>query len=306
MGEQKRRTVAAVMIAVLTAVVVTAGFGGPTTRETLVKAQGATGTMPHGDTVQPVDWKLVEQAMGKSGALQSGNVYKFGFPRTDLQASVRGIPVKPTFATGTHLEFLQLDGHAMNDVAPASGGAAMVMGDLVLTEDEINPVLLRLQQGGIDVTGLHNHLLDTSPRFMHLHIQGHGDAVQLADTIHAALFLSKTPMTATTGAPPPDLGLDTAQLDQTLGYKGSANSGVYQISVPRAETITDSGMVLPNAMGMGTALNFQATTDGKVAITGDFSLLGSEVGPVSRRLGHMMLHTCWHSSRRNRTLHYST
>jgi hypothetical protein len=164
------------------------------------------------------------------------------------------------------------------------GDAAMVMGDLVLTEDELTPVLTALQQGGVEQTAVHNHLQGESPRVMYMHIARHGDPVQLAQTIRAALALSATPMVAPPAGAAETLGFDTQQVEAILGYRGTQAGSVYQFSVPRAETITDHGMEVPPAMGTGTAINFQPTGDGNAAITGDFVLLASEVNPVIRAL----------------------
>jgi len=233
--------------------------------------QGSPTAMQHQGT--PIDWKAVDQAMGRPGTLQPGNVYRYTFPRSDLQVTVGGVPLKTAFAQGGHVEFLQM---GTND--------AMYMGDLVLTEDEVNPVLLKLEQGGVALAALHNHLLGDTPKLMYQHIMGQGDPVKIAEAIRAALALSKTPPPATGSAPAEEIGLDTKQLDQTLGYSGKANGAVYQFSVPRAEKIMDNGMEMPPAMGVATAINFQPTGNGKAAITGDFVLLASEVTPVSRTL----------------------
>jgi hypothetical protein len=218
-----------------------------------------------------LDGLALDQAMGKAGATQPGDVYKFSLPRTDLQVTARGVAVQPALALGSWVAFR------------AMGDQAMVMGDLVLTEDELSPVMLALQQGGVEQTAVHNHLLGESPRVLYMHIGGHGDPVRLAETIHGALAQSGTPFSA-----PPSSAqasdLDTAQLDSILGYKGNAAGTVYQFSVPRAEQITDGGMPVPPAMGTATAINFQPTGDGNAAITGDFVLLGSEVNPVLRAL----------------------
>jgi hypothetical protein len=159
------------------------------------------------------------------------------------------------------------------------------MRDLVLTDDEINPVLTKLQQEGVELMALHNHLLGHTPKVMYLYIGGSGDPVKAAQAIHNGLALSKTPLTAPTSSPQPqEVGFDTGQLDQILGSKGKANGGIYQFSIPRAEQITDHGMTLPPAIGVATAINFQATGGGKAATTGDFVLLGSEVQGVSQAL----------------------
>jgi len=162
------------------------------------------------------------------------------------------------------------------------------MGDLVLTETEVNPVMTKLAAGGIEVTALHNHLLRNQPFTMYMHVLGQGDPVKLASALHAALTESKTPLAAApaapSAAPPPAIDLDTAAIDQTLGAKGTNNGGVYQFSIPRAEPITDNGMAVPPPMGSANAINFQPTGGGKAAITGDFVLIAKEVNPVLKAL----------------------
>lgn len=219
----------------------------------------------------PADWRPVEQAIGKAGAMQPGDVFKVSLPRSDLQVRVRGVLLKPALALGSWVAFKKMANHAM------------VMGDLVLTEDEVSPVVLKLQQGGIEVTALHNHVLNESPRVMYMHISGHGDPVKMAEAIHAALALTKTPFTAPAGRDQ-NLELDTKHLDQIIGHSGKVNGGVYQFSVPRAEKIGDGGMEVPPSMGLATAINFQPTGGGKAAITGDFVLTANEVNPVIRAL----------------------
>jgi Domain of Unknown Function (DUF1259). len=217
----------------------------------------------------PIDWKQVDQAMGKAGTLQPGDVYKYSFPRTDLTVRLGSVSLKAGFALGTHVEFLPM------------GSRAMVMGDLVLTEDEVNGVITRLQQEGIQQTALHNHLLGETPRIMYLHIEGQGDPVQLARGIHTVLAQTKTPLTTpTSSGQSQQINLDTKQLDAILKYHGKANNGIYQYTIPRAEKITDDGMDIPPAMGTASAINFQPTGTGKAAITGDFVLLAQEVNPV--------------------------
>ena len=163
----------------------------------------------------------------------------------------------------------------------------MVMGDLVLTMDEVAPVMTKLAGGGIAVTALHNHLLRNQPFTMYMHVQGNGDPVKLATALHAALAESKTPLTtspAAPGAAPPPIDLDTAALDRTLGAKGTNNGGIYQFGIPRAEPIKDDGMDVPPPMGSANAINFQPTGGGKAAITGDFVLIAKEVNPVLKAL----------------------
>ena len=158
------------------------------------------------------------------------------------------------------------------------------MGDLVLTQDEVNAVMQKLQQGGIEQTALHNHLLDESPRIMYMHIAGQGDPVRLAGTLHDALALTGTPMASPAAAQPANNSLNTTMLDIAIGAKGKYSGGVYQFSIPRADQITDEGMVIPLSMGVAMPLNFQPLGHSQAAITGDFVLTGNEVNPVIRAL----------------------
>jgi len=223
------------------------------------------------------DWKAVEQALGKPGQLQDGDVFRVGMPRADLAVTVKGVPVKPGFALGSYAAFKQM------------GDQAMVMGDLVLLDQEIPAVMSGLFSRGLEVTAIHNHLNEMSPHVMYMHYEGHGDAVQLATVLRQALSASATPLGGP-AAPPaaPTAGaptLDTKQIEQALGRPGrDLGAGVFQVAVPRAEAITENGMPLLPAMGVVTVLNFQALADGKAAITGDFVLLDKEVNPVARTL----------------------
>jgi hypothetical protein len=225
-------------------------------------------------TAQEVDWQKVDGALGRKAAV-SGDVHRYGFPRTDLDVTLDGVTIKPAFALGGWVAF-----------KPAHGGA-MVMGDLVLLETEINPVMLKLIEGGLEITAVHNHLLRASPATYYMHVGGHGDPAKMAAVIHDALAASKTSLTApAAAAPPPAVDLDTAQLDQIIGAKGQANGGVYQFGVPRRDPVTEGGMQLVpmGPMGVATAINFQPTGGGKAAITGDFVLIGDEVNPVINAL----------------------
>jgi hypothetical protein len=166
-------------------------------------------------------------------------------------------------------------------------GEAMVMGDLVLLESEINPVMLKMIEGGLDITAVHNHLLRASAATFYMHVGGHGDPVKMAAVIRDALAVSKTPMTLTAAtAPPPAIDLDTAQLDQIMDAKGQANGGVYQFNVPRREPVSMEGVPLtpPAPLGAAIGISFQAIGGGKAAITGDFVLTQNEVNPVIRAL----------------------
>ena len=246
-----------------------------TTLFVLVACSAPQNEMAQTNSQQPsaTDWKPVEQALGKTGAVQPGDVYKVSLPRSDLQVMVDGVQVKAPLALGSWVAFKKM------------GNMTMVMGDLVLTEAEVTPVLTKLQEGGVEQTALHNHVLHESPRVMYMHISAMGDAVKIAKAIHDALALSKTPFAAPAAAPPnQDLGIDTKQIDQIIGQNGKVNGGVYQFSVPRAEKIMDTDVEVPPSMGVAHAINFQPTGGGKAAITGDFVLIASEVNPVIRAL----------------------
>ncbi|HVH66608.1 MAG TPA: DUF1259 domain-containing protein [Gemmatimonadales bacterium] len=225
-------------------------------------------------TLAPIDWKHVDQQLGKAGAPQPDGAYKFGLPRSDLHVTVGGIAVKPALALGSWVAFKQV-----------SDTEAMLMGDLVLLESEVTPVLAKLQAGGVEQTALHNHLLHESPHVMYMHIGARGVPAKLAAAVHAALVLSKTPFGAPAAAASGrSFGIDTAQIAATLAYRGKVNGGVYQVGVPRAEQITVERVEIPPSMGLATAINFQPTGSGKAAVTGDFVLIGSEVNPVIRAL----------------------
>lgn len=219
------------------------------------------------------DWSKVDEAFGRKGSELPGGVHKYGLPRSDLRVTVDGIAIKPALALGSWVAF-----------QPSAEGV-MFMGDLVLTDTEISPVMQRLIEGGIEITAIHNHLLRTSVPVFYMHVGGHGDPVKLAETLHAGLALSHTPLSqAPSASPPPALELDTARIERILGYKGSPNGGVYQFSIPRAEPVTEGGMAVPPSMGTATGVNFEPIGAGKAAITGDFVLLGNEVNPVLRTL----------------------
>src|SRR6476646_4508042 len=221
---------------------------------------------------QETDWQQVDAILGRKPAV-SADVHRYGFPRTDLSVTLDGVAIKPALALGGWVAF-----------KPTHGGA-MIMGDLVLLETEINPVMAKLMEGGLDITAIHNHLLRANPATFYMHVGGHGDPARMAAAIHDALAVSKTPLAppATVGAAP-SIDLDTAQIDQIIGAKGQANGGVYQFNVPRRDPITESGMTVPTAMGSANVINFQPTGGSKAAITGDFVITGDEVNPMIKTL----------------------
>jgi hypothetical protein len=223
---------------------------------------------------QEIDWKKVDETFGRTAAV-SGDIHRYGFPRTDLAVTLEGVTIKPAFALGGWVAFKPMHSEVM------------VMGDLVLLETEINPVMAKLVEGGLEITAVHNHLLRANPATFYMHVGGHGDPVKMATAIHDALAASKTPLTApTAAAPAATIDLDTIQLDQIIGVKGQTNGGVYQFNVPRRDPVIENGMTLTpvGPLGVAIAINFQPTGGGKAAITGDFVLTANEVNPVIRAL----------------------
>jgi uncharacterized protein DUF1259 len=218
-------------------------------------------------------WAAVDSALGRTGTSQPGDVQKYSFPRSDLKVTVGDVTVKPALALGSWVAF-----------KPTTGHDVIAMGDLVLLEREVGPVIGKLQAMGVEQTALHNHLQHESPRIMYLHIHAHGDRMKVAQAIRAALASTKTPSAAPTASAVAPFELDTAKLASALGYAGKVNGGVYQVSVPRAEPVRIDGTEIPPSMGVATALNFQPTGNGKAAITGDFVLTADEVNPVIRAL----------------------
>jgi hypothetical protein len=222
----------------------------------------------------------IDRALGRSGQMQ-GDVYRVSFPRSDLAVTIGGVRLRPGFALGSWTGF-----HAV-------GSEAVVHGDLVLTEAEVDPVISKLFDAGLEITALHNHLQGETPRLMYLHFWGRGEPAKLAASLHDALAVTATPPApvpaagASSGAaaPPaadPDLKADVIQ--RVLGTTGTERNGVLSVSIPRPEKITMMGVDMPPAMGMATAFNFQAAGSGNVAATGDFVMTGDEVNPIARAL----------------------
>jgi hypothetical protein len=242
--------------------------------------QGPVPLQPVGTTAQQVgtpnaDWRrAVDDVLGKPGTEQPGSVWRVSLPRTDLKVTLDGVEIRPGLALGSWLAFRE------------HGQTLMVMGDLVLLETEIAPVMRRLAEGGIEITALHNHLLRAQPATMYLHVGGHGDATRLTTALRHALQETATPMQGAAGPAGQDQieGLDTAAFARALGREGRITGGVYGVSVPQAEPVQAGGMEVPTAMGAATVINLQAAGNGKGAITGDFVLTAEEVVPVQRAL----------------------
>jgi hypothetical protein len=241
-------------------------------------------TFPLSIFAQGLDTTKIDQVFRRSGQM-TGDVYKVGFPRTDLHVSVHGLAIKPGLALGSWAAFTGTESNAM------------VMGDLVLLESELNPVMEKLRSAGFEISAVHNHLIEETPHVLYLHYMGHGTASQLAASLRAALAASKTPLEKPTasveeGAPPAWV----KGVEDSLARKGTFKGGVLSFGVPRADTITVAGVTIAPASGMAESINFQAADSGNVATTGDFVLTAEEVNPVISELeAHHILITALHS-----------
>jgi len=220
-------------------------------------------------SAQTPDWQAVEKVFGRKGVIQ-GDVFKIAFPRSDLRVKIGEISIKPGLALTSWVAFKPIGSHTM------------IMGDLVLLEEEVIPVMSKLVASGVEVTGLHNHLNNESPRAMYMHYYGQGEPTKLAETMKAAMALTKTPLTPPQPQQSPST-IDWTRVESILGWTGQHKGNLLQISIPRAETITESGMDVPPSMGVANAINFQMVGV-KAATTGDFVLLASEVNPVVKAL----------------------
>jgi hypothetical protein len=229
----------------------------------------------HARQAASVDWSRVDEAMGVTGEDQDGDVHKFNLPRGDLRVTSDGVDIEPGLALGTWVAFK----------AAANGDEALMTGDLVLTEEELNAVISVLQEGGIGQTAIHKHLAGESPRVRWMHVAAQGDPVELAGTVREALEQTGAPFESAVGnEEPEDLGFDTAELDDIIGHEGEVDGRVYKFSIPRAGTITSQGVDIPSAMGTAIVLNFQAAADGQAAINGDFVMVAEEVDAVIQAL----------------------
>jgi hypothetical protein len=224
---------------------------------------------------QQTDWSAVEKVFGKKGTVQD-NVFKISYPRSDLKVKVGDFSVAPALALGSWI------GIVKNSASMKMDGEAMMMGDLVLLEKEVGPVISKLLSQNLQVTAIHNHLLNEQPAIKYIHFSGKGDAEKLATEIKSVLEVTGTPLSsppAQTQQTPPDW----SAVEAVLGSSGKKNGNLLQYSFARNEKLTESGMEMPAYMGMAIAINFQMS-DSKAAITGDFVLLDKEVNPVLKAL----------------------
>lgn len=240
--------------------------------------------LPRTAFAQSLDVAKIDAQLGRSGQ-KTGDVYKVGFPRTDLHVSVHGLAIKPGFALGSWAAF------------SGSDESAAVMGDLVLLEEEVNPVLDKLKSAGFEISAIHNHLALETPHVMYMHYMSHGPAAQLATSLRAALSASKTPLEKPVAAeepPSPSAWVDA--LEKELGRKGTFKGGVLAYGIARSNPVTMDGMTIAPVAGVGEAINFQPADSGNVATTGDFVLTAAEVNPVLSELrSHNIAVTALHS-----------
>lgn len=216
---------------------------------------------------QQIDSNALNNVFGKNGTV-TGNVYKISYPRSDLKVKVNGFTVAPGFALGSWVGIIQM------------GNQAMMMGDLVLLDSEVPKVIKKLVEENLEVTAIHNHLINETPAIKYVHYHGEGDAVTLAKEIKAVLEITATPLTTPAKTQTPKI--DWSKVTAILGT-GKQNGKLLQYSFPRNEKLTESGMELPPSMGMATSINFQMDGN-KAAITGDFVLLADEINPVVKAL----------------------
>src|SRR3954453_21219792 len=225
----------------------------------------------------PAAYKQVLDTLGKTGDFKD-NVLKVNIPRNDLSMTVANVKTPTPFGFG-------------GGVALTKGtGMDVMMGDLVLTQDEVNPVMSALLDNGLEVTALHNHFFWDEPRMFYMHVHGHGAPAELAQKVKPALDLigkGANPPAATPAAPPaaqPAAAIDTAKIAQIAGHQGEQNGAVYKITVGRDDLkVTEMGAAINARMGLNTWAAFVGTNE-NAAVAGDVAMLANEVTPVLKAL----------------------
>jgi hypothetical protein len=220
----------------------------------------------------PADYNAVLKTLNKKGDFKD-NVLKVNIPRNDLSVNVDGVATPTAFGFGGWVAMTKGD-----------GGMQVLMGDLVLQESEVNPVMSALLDNGLEVTALHNHFFGEKPRMFYMHVHGHGDAQELARKLKPALALIGTGAPAASPDPAAKPLVDTAKLAQIIGHQGEANGSVYKITIGRDDlSIKEMGAPINSRMGLNTWAAFTGT-DQNAAIAGDVAMLDSEVQPVLKAL----------------------
>lgn len=219
---------------------------------------------------QTKGWEDVEKIIGKTGKLQ-GDVFKITFPRSDLNVKVDGVKIEPALALTGWIAFKKMG----NDV--------MLMGDMVLLETEVEPAMKKAVETGLEITALHNHVLKETPQVMYMHVGGMGNPAELAQKIKSVISQTKIPINQPKPNQTVQSKTDWSAVQSVMGTKGQMAGDILQISVPRADKVTENGDEIPAAMGMASSINFQKVKD-KAVTTGDFVLVGDEVNPVIKTL----------------------
>jgi len=223
----------------------------------------------------PAPYKQVLDTLGKTGDFKD-EVLKVNIPRNDVSVTVAGVKTPTPFGFGGWVAMTK-----------GSGGMDVMMGDLVLTQDEVNPVMSALLDNGLEATALHNHFFWDEPRMFYMHVHGHGTPVELARKVKPALdLIGRSTRGAAAPAPGPAAGapLTVAKLAQIAGHAGEQNGAVYKITVGRDDLrLTEMGAAINSRMGLNTWAAFVGT-DANAAIAGDVAMLAAEVTPVLKAL----------------------
>jgi hypothetical protein len=225
----------------------------------------------------PADYKTTLSTLGKTGDFKDG-VLKVNIPRNDLKVTINQRPAPTPFGFGGWIA-----------LAKGDGGHEVMMGDLVLTEDEVNPVMSALLENGLDVTALHNHFFWEQPRIFYMHVHGMGTAVDLAKRVKPAVDLidqsaKRGSQTAAAPAPAAAPTFDAAALAKIIGQQGEQSGPVYKITIGRPDiTAREHGATINGRMGLNTWAAF-AGTDSDAMVAGDIAMLEAEVTPVLKAL----------------------
>lgn len=240
----------------------------------MAESGDATGTENSTSKLTPLDLPVIENTLGMKGVTNNGE-YKVVVPQNDLKIIVDGFQIIPPMGLGSWAAF-----------APAKEGA-MLMGDIVVTEDDLLPVQQEVIHQGLTITAIHNHFIRSHPNVMYMHIGGMGDEKALASKVKAVF----DKITENRGGNPADgpetevvNTLDTTMIDQVLGYSGKMSRGVYKITIGRPDVkLKDHNSPVSTFMGFNTWASWQGTPE-KAAVAGDFTMLADEVKPVVKTL----------------------
>ncbi|HUS03531.1 MAG TPA: DUF1259 domain-containing protein, partial [Chitinophagaceae bacterium] len=213
----------------------------------------------------------IENIFGKMPSKENG-FYKFSFPRQDLNVMLEGVKVDPRFAFTTWFAFMPQD---------SAGSSGMLMGDVVLLESEFKNVLKKLDEKGIDIAAIHNHLLAEKPKIMYLHVMSMGKPEDLFNSLKEVLSVTATPLKSSFSDT--SQNMDWGKTEETMGIIGKKEGSILKFSIPRNERIKDAGVEIPENFGVNSVINFQKVGN-KAAITGDFVLIPSEVTIVQKML----------------------